>query len=358
MSEASISTNWSSYVEVKEPGRRVVFPLMLLLFMLAWLATSAHFMGDTEVYTRAILRHQHGLPEPDYHQMTANPFWDFGHILWRPLGWLCFVILKPTTEGLLQHSERAEAIIALVSVSFLASVASAVLFFLLTNGLVGNVWAALLATVGLFTADAFLNYAHTGHAYLPAMACLIAGMYVSCYKTSESAGRFLAAGVLLALMVLFWFPYIFVLPAAFAAPLLLRGFSRQRLRYVGFSVALCAVVGLTVYSGVIVLVGIRNLADLRAWILTAGHGQIQPGGVRALARLAFSIPRSFINMGHDGMLLKRYLVHDPYAPVTVGELLRLSLWKVLLFYAASGAVFLRLRRSDRGRRILLLLVLA
>jgi hypothetical protein len=165
------------------------------------------------------------------------------------------------------------------------------------------------------------------------------------------------AGALLALAVLFWLPYVFVLPAAMAAPLLLNEPDRERFRFMGITVAVCAVVGLVAYASATMAVGVRSPVDLKAWILAAGHGQIQPGGLRVPARLAFSIPRSFVNMGHDGMLLKRYLVHDPYAPVTAADLLRLSLWKVLLFYAAA-VVVVQLLRSERGHKLLALLVLA
>jgi len=92
--------------------------------------------------------------------------------------------------------------------------------------------------------------------------------------------------------------------------------------------------------------------------LAAGHGQIQAGGVRAAARLAFSFPRSFINMGRDGMWLKRYLVHDPYAPVTTADILRLSLWKLVVFYGAAGIVSFELARSAEGRRVLAWVVAA
>src|SRR5208282_3603346 len=103
-----------------------------------------------------------------------------------------------------------------------------------------------------------------------------------------------------ALAVLFWFPYVFVLPAAMAAPLLIHRDERRRWRVALHTVLLCAVIGLGVYTSTIAVVGIRNGADLRDWVLAAGHGHIQAGGLRVVARLAFSVPRSFVNMNRDG----------------------------------------------------------
>src|SRR5262249_52858115 len=113
-----------------------------------------------------------------------------------------------------------------------------------------------------------------------------------------------------------------------------------------------------VYALTIAGLGIWNLARLKEWILASGHGQIQAGGFRAIARLAFSVPRSFLNMGQDGIWLKRYLVHDPYAPVTFEALSRLSLWKLVLYYVSAAAIGVELLRSKRGRMLFLLLVSA
>jgi len=354
---------------VRRRERRNFALLLVILFYLAvWLFTGAHFMADTNVYTQAILRHQNGWGGVDYRLTTGNPFWDFGHVLWRPFGWLCFVLTRPGTPGIVNHNQRAEVLLALFGINFLASIGGVICFFLLARSVIGKEWPALLATVGLFSADAYLDYAHSGNAYVVGLACLIAGMYFSLpgrmpegmpERVSEGAWvralSAFSAAVMFALAVLFWFPYVFVLPAAMAAPLLLYGRERRRLRLAMLTLAACVVVGLAVYGSAIAIAGIRSSVDLRDWILSSGHGQIQPGGFRAAARLAFSVPRSFVNMDRDGMWLKRYLIHDPYAPVTIRNLFRLSLWKVVLFYATASVVCFELLRSQRGRILLFLL---
>lgn len=331
--------------------------ILLLIYLITWAYTRAHFMADTSVYAEAILDHERGGGPLDYHLMTSNPFWDFGHLVWRPLGWLCFVITRPVTQWSAQHNERAEVLLTLIGINFVAALACVSLFFLLARRVIGDDWPALVATIGFFSADAFLNYAHTGNAYVVGLACLVAGMYflLSQEVPAVSLGRALVAALMFVLAVLFWFPYIFVLPAAMAAPLLLYGHERQRLRLAGQTLLACAVLGMAAYASATAAVGIRSVTDLKQWILGAGHGQIQLGGLRAAARLAFALPRSFINMDRDGMWLKRYLVHDPYAQVTARDLFRLSLWKLLLFYASAVIVCAELWRSKRGRMLLLLL---
>lgn len=341
--------------QLKQGGAALL--ILTLVYLTAWALTGAHFMADTNVYAQAILRHQHGGGDVDYHSVTGNPFWDFGHILWRPFGWICFVLARPVTQLIAHQNQRAEVLLTLIGINFLASLGSVLLFFKLSRKVVGNEWSAMVATIGFFSADAFLDYAHSGNAYVVGLSCLLAGMYLACSESFSQTTlyRSLSAAFFFALAVLFWLPYVFVLPAAMAAPLVLYGNEKKRRRAAWQTVISCAAFGLGVYSVVIAVVGIHSLVDLKAWILASGHGHIQPGGLRAAARLAFSVPRSFVNMDRDGMWLKRYLVSDPYAPVTTTQLFGLSLWKLVLFYAAAGVVGFELLRSKPGKSLLFLL---
>ena len=307
------------------------------------------------MYAQAILRHQHGIGDTDYRSIAANPFLDFGHILWRPFGWLCFRIASPATRLIAHQNERAEVLLTLFGVKTLASLGCVVLFFLLAQRLVGSDVAAALATVGLFSADAFLNYAHAGTAYIIGLAGLVAGMYALCPEdpTDGSWSRALLAGIFFALAVLFWFPYIFVLPAAMLTGFLFHGNGSPRRQLVWRTMVICGVVGVGVYLSVLRALDIHSFVDLKQWILASGHGNLQPSGIRGLARLAFSLPRSFVNMDRDGMWLKRYLVHDPYAPVTTRGLIGLSLWKLGIFYGGVVVLLLAVIRAPRGNSVLL-----
>ena len=334
----------------------VVLCFLIVIFFIVWLGTGAHFMADTNVYAEAILRHQHSGDPVDYRSLTSNPFWDFGHVLWRPFGWLCFVFMRPAT-WLLAHSEQEQVILTLIGINIIAALASVCCFFLLARRIVGHIWPAALATLGLLSADAFLNYSHSGNAYVVGVAWLVAGMYFSFGQNSQASpmGTGLLAAVMFAFAALFWFPYVFVLPAAIAVPILIDGPDRQRWRAAVLTVVACAVIGMAAYTSAIAALGTWHPTELKEWVLASGHGQIQAGGFRAVARLAFSLPRSFLNMGRDGMWLKRYLVHDPYAPVTLHDLFRLGLWKLILFYLSAAAICIGLSQSRRGRMVFLLL---
>jgi len=360
MAETAIEVQ-SLSPSIRRQAHFPVAPALLFLVCLIVLGfTRAHYMGDTNVYTQAILRHENGAADSDYRSITGNPFWDFGHILWRPLAWLCFRLTRPLTQFIADHNPTAEVVFSLLGISLVAGLLGLFFFYRLTRKVTGNEWAAVCATVGLLSADAFLNYFHSGNAYVTALACLIAGMYVlwAHEPKGNSYAQSLMAAVLLAMAVFFWLPYVFVLPAAIAGPLFLYGTGKRQQRLAIQTILACAVIGVGVYSAAARFVGIHDLADLKDWALASGHGRIQPVGFRAVARLAIGLPRSFIDMGRDGMWLKRYLVHDPYAPVTMGTLFRLGWWKFLVFYVPVIICCLELPRTRTGRNLLWLLAAA
>ena len=58
--------------------------------------------------------------------------------------------------------------------------------------------------------------------------------------------------------------------------------------------------------------------------------------------------RSFIYMGDDGIIFKRYLIKDPYNPVSINGLIKVSLWKLGLFYLTLlSLLFSLLRLPDK-----------
>jgi len=358
MAEAVVQVEPETQQRGTRPAPSLALSIVIGFYLIVWLFTRAHFMADTNVYTQAILRRQRGGTETDFRSLTSNPFWDFGHILWRPMGWLLSELSRPATQLIAHQNQKAEVLLTLFGINFLASIGCVVCFFLLAKRMTGHPWTAGMATIGFFSADAFLDYSHSGNAYVVGLACLVAGMYFWWRepRSEWTLTRVLAAAVFFALSVLFWLPYAFVLPAAMLAPLLLYDRGNWRLRRTLQLVLVCSALGLTVYGTTIIAVGIHNLTDLREWILAAGHGHIQPGGIRAVARLAFAVPRSFVYMDRDGMWLKRYLVHDPYAQVTTRTLWGLSIWKLLFSYACATVVCIDLFRTPRGRILVLLLM--
>src|SRR5262249_19742828 len=144
----------------------------------------------------------------------------------------------------------------------------------------------------------------------------------------------LAAGAALGTAVCLWFPYVLATPGVLAAPLLLCGSDRPRRRVVVYmGLGLAALVTLA-YGAAAVSLGITDVAGFWEWLTRSSCGVV----TRGVARAVFGLARAFISMGEDGVLFKRFLLNDPYNPVSAEDLVRMSAWKFLLFYLALAAL--------------------
>lgn len=338
--------------ETARTSRRSLYiqiALLAVCCLLITMSTRAYFMGDTKEYVADILN------ERGYH----HDFWDFGHILWRPLGLLMFELAKPLTRIFVGDSDRTRLIITLISIAWTSSVLCVLLLFDVIRRTGRRAWVAWLVSLAFLTANAFLNYLHTGSSYIPGLTCLLAGIWLLLQREEDVRPQpwfaFFPAALCFAAAVFLWFPYAFVVPAAAMSSLLGRGSFKQDRRVVLWTLGQCIAIGMLLYVGVILGLGIHDVTSVKAWIVSAGHGQIQP---RSLIRLAFSFPRAFIYLGEDGVYFKRFLMHDPYAAVPLLSLFRLTFWKIALFYAFVAAVLVSLLRSSYGRRMLLILATA
>src|SRR5690348_16356244 len=97
---------------------------ILVLYEVATWGTDAHFMGDTWAYAQAIVNHARGSNNLD----TLNPFWEFGHLFWRPLGWLFFHGLQPLLSWIPGGEGRVGATLSLLVINWVAGLASVLLF--------------------------------------------------------------------------------------------------------------------------------------------------------------------------------------------------------------------------------------
>jgi len=354
------------------------YALTAAVYVLATLLTDAYFMADTADYVQSILAREAGR---DYH------FWEFGHLLWRPVGWLSFWVARPLAVAFTGSDPVAGATWVLMALNWLAGLACVLLVRAVAGRVAGRAsWAANVAAVGFVFAQGFLNNAQIGSSYVPGLAFLLLGLYFltktgtyddagndadDTRKTGDARGADnnhevasesadssgwragVAAGVALALSVCFWFPYIWALPAAFVAPVLLSGMWRGRnsWRVVAWAVAACAAAGTLCYAAAIVALGIDSPAGLKAWVVASSHGNTTRGAARAV----FGLARSFVNTGNDGVLFKRYLIGDELNPVSLWALARLSLVKFALFYLFAAALAASLLWARRGRRVAALL---
>lgn len=313
------------------------------VYLLAVLATDPHFMADTTRYAEQLTTG------------SAERIWEFGHLLWRPLGWVLLQLFGPLTATFVGTSPQANAILALVGVSLFAGLVSVVALHGLLRRVSDNLLVVNLVVLAFIFTNGFLNYAQSGASYVAGLALLLVGVYLlnrGGQQRPPSPLEAILAGVSLAGAVGFWFLYVFALPAALASPLFLWGRARTSWRavlYAGSTVA--AGTALLYAAAASLALGITSLPEFVDWM----GADRRMGTLRGLPRAVFGFAKSFADMGRDGTLYKRFLVDDPYNPVPLGDLLRFSLWKLALFYAAMAALVVQLARSPLGRRALALL---
>jgi len=328
------------WFETRSSATAFVFSLLLYVFLT--LITVSTFLADTVNYADSIVARFHG----KYYE-----FWEFGHLLWRPMGWAItrsIEILSP--DWVKTNAAGYHVILTLIEVSWLGGFATLYLFHRLASFVTNDSWCASLSTVGFATAQGFLNFVQAGTVYIAGLAMLMLAIYILyiCDDPVRADRTSALGGIALAGAVLFWFPYVLVVPAVVVIPLLLRRALRGSL-VTGISFAVA--VGL-VYLAVIIGLGLHSRAEILAWVREASHG-IQIGGV---ARAVFGFARSFINMGEDGILFKRYLLHDPFSPVSVAALVRTALAKLAFFYALLASVVATLVIAKRWHPLGLLTI--
>jgi hypothetical protein len=302
--------------------------------------------GDTPYYIRSILDHSG-------HRNFA--FWDFGHLLWRPAIWTLLQVIHRILPSV---NSISLLFWIMVSVNWMAGLGCVLLVARVVRRFASSSLAVLAAST-LTVSQVFLNYLHTGTAYVQGLFFLLLGLDLATSKpkSSQTSWRESSAfGAVLAMAVLLWLPYIFALPALFLFPIVINGFSRESSLYTLRAIIVNAVIGLGTYSLVAIKLGLSSVAEIQAWFTWASHSINHIGG---LPRAAFGFVRSWFEMGNVGTEFRRFLLHDPYAPVSLVSLLFAGTWKLVLTYLFLGAIVLKLLRgSAQDRRILLFLLLA
>jgi hypothetical protein len=326
------------------------FALIFVVYVLATWFTDAFFMGDTWIYVSDLLKAE----------SLGASFRDFGHALWLPFGWLVSRALSSVMRLGVGDDARANVTLALLGINWVAGLVGTLLVHSLARRFSSREWPALLVAMTFLFSNAILNYSQTAQPYVPGLALLLAGLHLLLQADRQGRlpfWRALLAGAALAGGVCLWVALVLAIPALLMSPLFLLGFDRPRVRLVTGTTLVFALLVALVYVSMIVNLGIHDLAGLRAWIASSTHGVSPDVPLKAIQRMVFGFARNFVNMGDDGRLFKRYLVHDPFNPVSFFQLFRLSLWKLALFYVLWLSVVINLLRSRLGRRMLALLVL-
>jgi hypothetical protein len=341
------------------------FAVPVALYALATWLTNAFYMGDTAFYGQMVANVVSGKSYQLWESSGNYSLWEFGHLLWRPAGAAVFPLFSPLARLSVGPDATPGANFVLVALNWLSGLLCVVVMHALLRRVCDSRPLVHGVTLAFIFTQAFLNYTQTGCSYVPGLAFLLLGLFLL-VRDGERAERplrtALLAGLALAGSVSLWVPYLWAVPAAVAAPLLLYGWrggqswkSQKQWR-----LSLYAALAFGLFTGVLFVavaigIGIYTVGGFREWVLASSHHLVQN---RGLPQVVFGLARSFISMGSDNVGFKRYLLQDPYSPVSLFDLFRLSLWKLAFFYLFLAAIFINLWRSAFGRRLLLLLVLS
>lgn len=321
----------------------------VLGYCLATLVTQAHFTADAPDYVESIVSYDRG----QYYE-----FWEFGHILWRPIGWVLMKAFRPVLLSLSGGDLQVGTTLLLTAIAWLAGLISVLALAAIVSRFCSRRLIVSITVLTFILSHGVLNFAQAGTSYMVSLCFMLLTLYVLLRSKGETltTRQGLAAGFLIALMICFWLPFFFIIPAILIAPLALSAWDMKKVKTLFVALIVAGLLTASVYLVVVAgPVGVRSLSGFRAWMQQTTASTSEDKGV---ARTILGFPRSFIYFGNDGLLFKRYLVRDPFNPVTGWDLVRLSLWKLILFYLFLAALVLNLLRSEQGRRLLVPLGLA
>jgi hypothetical protein len=345
---ASLPIPWNSKAILGYLLLLTVFYALMLRF------TTPLTWGDTIIYAPEIISYSHG-------QLALPRFFDFAHLFWRPLGYLLWRyggFYTPSSTG---WNQLLEVYSAFRVPSVILGYVALLSVFGIGARISRNIRTGAILAIAFLGWNACIDYFQVGTAYVPGMALQLAGLFV--LLGARTRLNVCLAGVLLALSVTLWLPYLFGIPGV----LLLAFFwnrsslswnddeARARLRWLAQVVAVCALVGAAAFGAGMLGANVRSVAEAKAWITESRHGYDQG---KNYLRVATGLPRSLIDVGPDGLLLKRFVLHDPYNPVPILDLVRFSLWKIALFYVGMAGLLWALLRDRQSRGVLLPLLLS
>lgn len=324
-------------------------PLSIVLVAIVVL-TRYNYFGDTPGYVQNVADFDRGSFAPG-----ENPLWDSGHLLLRPFGWVLFRILRYLAPHAFGADPRLAICWGLIASSVLSGLVTVILLRSLAARFLKSGWAADFVAVGFLCFYSFLNYLQTGTSYIVGLMWLTLSVFFAIRAAGAGNGirNALLSGVAAALATLFWLPYICALAGVMAALVLWPQKSdRRHLRLAGLCAVSTVVIVGAVYLAVVLHLQLHSLPEIGRWMLASGHGS-SPS--KRLLRIWTGLPRSFLWLGNEGMLLKRYVLRDPYAPVTLAMIAREELWRLVAFYGFVLALLWALLSMPDAKRMLAIL---
>jgi len=252
---------------------------LVVAYLLLVAITRTVDQGDTPVYAADIVAALHG---------NRASMWDFGHVLWRPLGFSIMRLISPAARS--QDASYLTAVHLLTWLSVAAGALSVFLFRLWLGRLAVPRFPAAVATVGFFSAAAVVGYAQTGSSYVPALSMLVVGLYaLSTEDRRRSVSAVALASIGFAGAALLWAPMVLGVPGAALSMIVLRGVERRRVVTALLACMISGLLTLGVYSLVIRAAGLHSAHDVQVWVQSSSHGIVGAGGVpRAVVGFARS----------------------------------------------------------------------
>ena len=171
-----------------------------------------------------------------------DQIWEFGHLLWRPLGYFLWQLTQPLTATFFRGNPVLEVESVLFGLNFLGGAVLSVVVFAITRRLGLTKLLALAVSLSILLSSAVLQYVHSGTSYVPGLALHMLGIWWILKALQQTERRVLwaaLAGVALGLACDIWFLYILGLPAAWLAEYLFPAknlTSRERVRLVAITI--------------------------------------------------------------------------------------------------------------------------
>jgi hypothetical protein len=281
----------------------------------------------------------------------AAQFWEFGHLLWRPSGFLGYSLLGHRYAQWFGDTAIQVVARVFIQINFICSILTlALLYFLLLK--TSRAWIAAGVVLSMSCSVGFLNYSHSGTPYIPGLLFSVLTLYLS-IRAVEAGYRYaFLAGLSFAIACALWFPYsfsgcgmlalLYFWPsrAAEAAP----GSRLLRHRLVAVFLVTLVVATLLLFAGGAAAEGVRTAGQLRHWVQAADNGWAQSNNAM---RVVTGLARSTWVFGNDSVLLKRRLFSDPYNPVATRTVAVRLGGKLAIFYLGAGALLWVLWREHR-----------
>ena len=327
-----------------QPADRILRVVILaaLVYCLTITVTEPTFVGDAPEYANAVVAKFFGVD---------CGFLESGHVMWRPVGLALLHLFGSVQAG---QSSR-ELVLADLWYLTVASWLAGLVVIVATSALLWRVTQSFGATAFgvavLLFSKAFLNFSQVGTPYIGALACLMSAVVLlpgARIRPTVTAIRSIGSGVLLTASVLLWGPFVLALPAALSVPVLLADDRRQGALAAGIAGVVCGGTGLIMLLWVASQLGLSSIDDFRVWLGSSAHG-ISTGGI---PRAVIGFPRSFVETGDYGQMVKRLLIPDPLNPVRITELIAFPLLSIVVFYTGLLAMMALAATKKAGRRAL------